>query len=67
MILVTSALHMPRARRAFERAGIAVIPAPTDFEVAPGPFDPLDLLPNAGALDGSGRAMKEWVGLWARR
>lgn len=67
VILVTSALHMPRARRAFERAGIAVTPAPTDFEVAPGPFDPLDLLPTASALEGSGRAMKEWVGAWAGR
>jgi uncharacterized SAM-binding protein YcdF (DUF218 family) len=31
--LVTHALHMPRARDAFERAGVQVIPAPTLFAV----------------------------------
>jgi uncharacterized SAM-binding protein YcdF (DUF218 family) len=33
-ILVTSALHMPRARAQFEREGLTIIPAPTDFEAA---------------------------------
>ncbi len=32
VILVTSALHMRRARAEFELAGLKVIPAPTDFE-----------------------------------
>src|SRR5690606_3989740 len=31
ILLVTSALHMPRARAAFERTGLTVFPAPTDF------------------------------------
>jgi uncharacterized SAM-binding protein YcdF (DUF218 family) len=61
-ILVTSALHMPRARQAFERAGVSVHPAPTDFEVIDMPFDLLRVLPDAGALQGSARAMKEIVG-----
>lgn len=65
--LVTSALHMPRARAAFERAGLLVDPAPTDFEVIPMPFDLQGLLPDSGALNGSARAMKEMVGLWLGR
>lgn len=63
VILVTSALHMPRARRAFESAGLRVHPAPTDFEVVDMPFDLLRMLPDAASLNGSGRAMKELVGL----
>lgn len=62
VLLVTSALHMLRARRLFEKVGLTVVPAPTDFEVAPMPFDLLRLLPDTKALDGSGRAMKELVG-----
>jgi uncharacterized SAM-binding protein YcdF (DUF218 family) len=62
IILVTSALHMPRARRIFERTGVQVIPAPTDYEVIEMPFSVLRLLPDAAALEGSSRAMKEVVG-----
>jgi len=31
VILVTSALHMPRANRIFRQTGLNVVPAPTDF------------------------------------
>lgn len=65
--LVTSALHMPRARAAFERTGLQVDPAPTDFEVIPMPLDLQRLLPDAGALNGSARAIKEMVGRWTGR
>ena len=61
-ILVTSALHMPRAREAFERTGLEVHPAPTDFEVIEMPFDLLRIVPDAGALEASAQAMKELVG-----
>jgi glc operon protein GlcG len=37
--LVTTAIHMPRSKQAFEAAGFTVIPAPTDF-VAQRPFTP---------------------------
>lgn len=62
VILVTSALHMPRARVAFERTGLEVHPAPTDFEVIDMPFDLLRIVPDAGALQASAQAMKELVG-----
>ena len=63
VILVTSALHMARARRAFEQEGLVVIPAPTDFEITDRPFGLRMVLPDAESLSGSGRAMKELTGL----
>ena len=62
---MTSALHMPRARREFERLGFTVHPAPTDWEVVDKPFDLLRIVPATDALDGSGRAFKEIVGVVA--
>lgn len=61
ILLVTSALHMPRARRLFEAQGLAVIPAATDHEGVDTAWDVRKLLPDAEALDGSGKAIKEWV------
>jgi uncharacterized SAM-binding protein YcdF (DUF218 family) len=62
VILVTDAIHMRRARRAFERAGIAVIPAPTFYQ-ATGSFDPRRLMPNAESLRRSCYGVYEWLGL----
>ena len=62
VLLVTSALHMRRAAATFRKAGIAVIPAPTDFETLGGSVSALDWLPDAGALLGTTRAIKEYVG-----
>ncbi len=63
VLLVTSALHMPRAVALFRAAGIDVIPAPTDTEVIPSrTHTALDLLPSASALEGSSRAIKELLG-----
>lgn len=66
ILLVTSALHMPRAVAQFEAAGMTVIPAPTDHEVLHRPGWQR-WLPDTAALDGSARAMKEWVGFWVGR
>lgn len=62
VLLVTSALHMPRARSWFEHHGLTVRPAPADFEVVPMPMSWLRLLPSTEALHGSARAFKELVG-----
>ena len=61
ILLVTSALHMRRAVSLFELQGLTVIPAATDHE-ARSHFTAIDWLPDANALDGSARAMKEIVG-----
>ena len=64
ILLVTSALHMPRALPLFKAQGIKVTPAPTDFEAGQEPpHGLLAWLPDAGALNGSALAMKELVGL----
>ena len=58
--LVTDAVHMPRAQRAFELAGLAVISAPTGY-TAQRPFAPYQLIPGPTALRDSHVALREWV------
>ena len=67
ILLVTSAFHMRRAQRLFERQGLRVLPFPVDFQARgrwAGPLwrDPLQWLPSAGALDDSSRALRELIG-----
>ena len=61
ILLVTSALHMPRAVGLFESEGLTVIPAPTDFGTRRH-FSAVDFLPQAIPLSDSSRAMKELIG-----
>lgn len=61
ILLVTSAYHMPRAKTLFEAQGLEIIPVATDHEVLSRPLW-RDLLPDASALDGSSRAIKEIIG-----
>jgi len=64
VLLVTSAWHMPRAKMLFERAGLDVVPAPTDYEMhaaAEAPLRAGDFFPNAEALVRNSYAVKEWV------
>ncbi|MEL7037886.1 MAG: YdcF family protein [Cyanobacteria bacterium J06592_8] len=71
VLLVTSALHMPRSRLVFQRQGIEVIPAPTDFLVSQQDFQPtatiqgkiLDLIPDTQALQQFTQALKEYIGM----
>jgi len=72
IILVTSALHMPRAMRLFTQQGLQVIPAPTDFMVTDDDWayytqpsvevQLMNLLPSADDLQLTSRAMKEQLG-----
>ena len=73
IILVTSAIHMPRSVMLFEKQGFEVIPAPTDFYVTeegwqkmltPDPaFQFVHLLPSASNLELTTRVLKEYFGL----
>ena len=58
--LITDAVHMPRAQRAFELAGLAVIPAPTGY-MGQRPFALYQLIPGSSALLQSHMAMREWA------
>lgn len=67
ILLVTSALHMARAKALFERTGLRITPAATDHEIGLEPFGALRLLPDSDALDGSARAIKEYLARWTGR
>ena len=60
IVLVTDAVHMPRAQQAFELAGLEVIAAPTGY-TAQRPFAPYQLIPGPTALRESHIALREWV------
>jgi uncharacterized SAM-binding protein YcdF (DUF218 family) len=73
ILLVTSAMHMPRSVALFEKQGLEVIPAPTDYTItADGwqqTFSPnfetflTNLLPNSSSLGLTTNALKEYIGL----
>jgi uncharacterized SAM-binding protein YcdF (DUF218 family) len=70
ILLVTSAMHMPRSVLIFRRLGIDPIPAPTDFliddhsdRVKTWQDLVLSLLPDADRLYLSTRTMKEYIGI----
>lgn len=73
ILLVTSALHMPRAAGLFRAQGFEVVPAPTDWLTVrenprSGVGRALWLLPTAESLGVTTRALREWIGLavaWA--
>ncbi|MBP8718016.1 MAG: YdcF family protein, partial [Candidatus Atribacteria bacterium] len=63
VILVTSAIHMPRAMFAFQNSDIPVIPYPVNFlyeNISPGL---LNIFPNRSSWEHNLRALHEWVGL----
>ena len=74
IILVTSALHMPRSVALFEKQGFEVIPYPVDYGVTDyewndlwhGDFGArlLNLIPSVGNLSTSTGVMKELIGRW---
>lgn len=73
IILVTSALHMPRSQAIFAKQEFDVIPAPTDYHVTQAEWDyywtpdpsiqAFNLFPSAEALDLTVRALKEYLGM----
>lgn len=64
ILLVTSAVHMPRAKRCFDARRVLVIPYPVDFLTVPGVSTSDWLTPNIlGNLTLADRALHEWVGM----
>ena len=73
VILVTSAMHMPRAVRMFEAQGLDVFPAPVDYTVTQSDWNnPLQasvlenflrIFPGADNLALTTRVMKEYLGM----
>lgn len=72
ILLVTSAMHMPRSVKLFEKQGVEVIPIPVDYSVVEEQQDQssfldnlMGLLPSAGNLAVTTNALKEYLGIWA--
>lgn len=73
IILVTSAMHMPRSKALFEQQNIVVIPAPVDFTITEqnwqSAFNPqidefvINLLPNTSSLGLTTNVLKEYLGM----
>ena len=67
VLLVTHAVHMRRARAAFEKAGLEPVPAPTGFFGTPVHSDWLEWLPSADGAAMNWVALHEIAGrLWYR-
>ncbi len=61
-ILVTSALHMPRAMQIFQDQGMHPLAAPTDYVIKKEVVEPPGrLFPSPGNLDLSRRILYEWM------
>jgi uncharacterized SAM-binding protein YcdF (DUF218 family) len=65
--LVTHAWHMPRAKMAFQNAGLRVVPAPLGFKTGPAHLNVLEFVPSAEALGDSWHFFHEIAGIaWYR-
>lgn len=74
VILVTSAMHMPRSVALFKHQGIEVIPAPADFSITQAGWDDLwkpdlasflvNLMPTTGSMGLTTDSLKEYLGIW---
>ena len=73
VILVTSALHMPRAVRLFQQAGIVVTPTPVDYTITDQEWKDLwsptaeniliNLMPTSANLKSTTSSLKEYIGM----
>jgi uncharacterized SAM-binding protein YcdF (DUF218 family) len=74
IVLVTSAIHMPRSVALFEKQGFEVIPAPADYTITDANWKVLlslnpatllvNLVPNVGSLSLTSNALKEYLGIF---
>ena len=62
-ILVTSAFHMPRSMLSFQKMGMEVVAAPTDYRAKRSALTWADWLPSVSAMETSAAALHEYVGL----
>ena len=62
VILVTSAFHMPRAKKVFQNQNLKIIPYAVDFRSSAKYIDILDFLPQANAFKNSSFYFREIIG-----
>lgn len=67
ILLVTDAIHMPRAQQVFRKQGLQVLAAPTYYH-SHGKLEPQDFIPGARGFRLTHYALHEWIGmLWYRQ
>lgn len=74
VVLVTSAMHMPRSTKLFAKQGCTVLPAPTDFTITETAWQKtwhpsfeefiINLVPSYSNLSQVTKAMKEYIGMF---
>ena len=62
IILVTSAFHMPRAKKVFEATNIKVIPFAVDFRTSIKKITIIDFIPSANSLKDTSHFFREMIG-----
>ena len=62
IILVTSAFHMPRAKKVFEATNIKVIPFAVDFRTSIKKITIIDFMPSANSLKDTSNFFREMIG-----
>tara|TARA_Y100000389_G_C17313964_1_gene439456 strand:- start:61 stop:801 length:741 start_codon:yes stop_codon:yes gene_type:complete len=62
IILVTSAFHMPRAKKVFEAANIKVIPFAVDFKNLANKVNFMDFIPSANSFRDTNHFVREMIG-----
>ena len=62
IILVTSAFHMPRAKKVFEATKLKVIPFAVDFKSSPKKITVIDFIPSANSLKDTSLFVREIIG-----
>jgi uncharacterized SAM-binding protein YcdF (DUF218 family) len=67
IILVTSAIHMPRSIMVMNRVGIWSVPSAADYKTGVFSLDVLSFVPSAGNFDTSCSSLHEWLGMVAYR
>jgi len=73
VVLVTSAMHMPRSMKLFTKQGCTVLPAPTDFTITETAWQQtwhpsfegfiINLVPSYSNLSQVTKSMKEYIGI----
>lgn len=67
VVLVTSAFHMPRSMGLFRKAGMTVLPWPTDYRSSGREMPGLEFSRPVDNLMTASTAIREWIGLVAYR
>jgi uncharacterized SAM-binding protein YcdF (DUF218 family) len=62
VILVTSAYHMPRAKKVFESVDLKVVPFAVDFRSSTKKITLMDFIPSVGSLNGTSKFVREIIG-----